>query len=106
MATTGRSRRCTDPRSRAWRTDRATATLRPVTGRAEEGAAPRAPIASDAAPGSPDVVLLGRFVAAFKRGIEGEVAAMRTSSGAFELALARGEDLGAQRHAFDLPEAS
>jgi len=38
--------------------------------------------------------LLARFVAAFKRGIEGELAAMHESADAFEIALARGEDLG------------
>jgi AAA domain len=58
------------------------------------------------AAGSPDAELLGRFVAAFKRGIEGEVAAMRTSSDAFELALGPGEQLEAQRYGFELPEAS
>ncbi|MEO8844787.1 MAG: AAA domain-containing protein [Kofleriaceae bacterium] len=45
--------------------------------------------------------LLARFVAAFKRGIEGEVAAMEASSEAFEITLARGEDLGALRYSFD-----
>ena len=34
--------------------------------------------------------LLARFVAAFKRGIEGEVAAMQASSNAFEITLTRG----------------
>lgn len=42
-----------------------------------------------------------RFVAAFKRGIEGEVAAMQASSSAFELAMTRGEDLGGLRYAFE-----
>jgi hypothetical protein len=46
--------------------------------------------------------LLARFVAAFKRGIEGELAAMRASAQAFEIPLARGEDLGALRYAFEL----
>jgi hypothetical protein len=46
--------------------------------------------------------LLARFVSAFKRGIEGEVAAMQASSGAFELTLSRGEDLGALRYSFDV----
>jgi hypothetical protein len=44
--------------------------------------------------------VLARFVAAFKRGIEGELAAMRTSSDASEIALTRGEDLGGLRYAF------
>lgn len=55
---------------------------------------------------SPEAQLLGRFVSAFKRGIEREVAAMRASSEACELALVRGEELGALRYRFDLPEAS
>lgn len=46
--------------------------------------------------------LLARFVSAFKRGIEGEVAAMQASSDAFEITLARGEDLGALRYSFEL----
>src|SRR5690348_11634681 len=46
--------------------------------------------------------LLARFVAAFKRGIEGELTAMRASAEAFEIPLARGEDLGALRYAFEL----
>ena len=54
----------------------------------------------------PDAALLGRFVAAFKRGIEGEVSAMHGSLETFELALARGEDLGGLRYGFDLPEAT
>ena len=49
--------------------------------------------------------LLARFVAAFKRGIEGEVAAMRAGSEAFEIALVRGEDLGALRYRFELTRA-
>jgi hypothetical protein len=57
-------------------------------------------------PAPPDAELLGRFVAAFKRGIEQEVAAMRTSAEAFELMLARGEELGALRYGFELPEPS
>lgn len=44
--------------------------------------------------------LLARFVAAFKRGIEGELAAMHASTEAFEVALDRGEDLGALRYSF------
>lgn len=44
--------------------------------------------------------LLARFVAAFKRGIEGELAAMRGSARLSELVLERGEDLGAQRYSF------
>ena len=43
--------------------------------------------------------LLARFVSAFKRGIEGELAAMRASAEAFEIPLTRGEDLGALRYA-------
>jgi AAA domain len=46
--------------------------------------------------------LLARFVSAFKRGIEGELAAMRASSEAFEIPLVRGEDLGTLRYAFEL----
>src|SRR5690606_10163248 len=46
--------------------------------------------------------LLARFVSAFKRGIEGELAAMRGSSEAFEIPLARGEDLGALRYSLGL----
>ncbi len=46
--------------------------------------------------------LLARFVAAFKRGIDGEVAAMQASSAAFEVPLSRGEDLGGLRYAFDV----
>lgn len=46
--------------------------------------------------------LLARFVSAFRRGIEGELAAMRASSEAFEIPLSRGEDLGAQRYTFDV----
>jgi hypothetical protein len=45
--------------------------------------------------------LLARFVAAFKRGIEGELAAMREGGDAFELALARGEELGGSRYRFE-----
>jgi hypothetical protein len=46
--------------------------------------------------------LAARFVAAFKRGIEGEVAALQTSSPVAEAALSRGEDLGGARYAFDV----
>ena len=35
--------------------------------------------------------LLARFVSAFKRGIEGELKAMRESSAAFEIPLTHGE---------------
>jgi hypothetical protein len=59
-----------------------------------------------AASESTDASLLGKFVAAFRRGIEREVAAMHTSSEAFEVALGRGEDLGSQRYSFELSEAS
>ena len=50
--------------------------------------------------------LLARFVAAFKRGIEGELAAMHDSAEAFELPLARGEDLGTLRYSFEVVGAS
>lgn len=56
--------------------------------------------------GSPDAPLLSRFVAAFKRGLEREVAAMRASSETFELPLAGGEQLDAHRYAFELTEPS
>ena len=46
--------------------------------------------------------LAARFVTAFKRGIEGEVAALQTSSPVAEAALSRGEDLGGSRYAFDV----
>jgi hypothetical protein len=49
--------------------------------------------------------LVARFVAAFKRGIEGELAAMRGSVEAFEVPLVRGEDLGTLRYSFELPAA-
>jgi hypothetical protein len=55
---------------------------------------------------APSADLLGRFVAAFQRGIEGEVAAMRTTAAAFEVTLTRGEELGALRYGFELPEAT
>jgi hypothetical protein len=45
--------------------------------------------------------LLSRFVAAFQRGIEGEVAAMRASAQAFEITLAQGLELGALRYSFE-----
>ena len=44
--------------------------------------------------------LLARFVGAFKRGIEGEVAAMQASAAVHELVLSAGEDLGALRYGF------
>jgi hypothetical protein len=44
-------------------------------------------------------------VAAFKRGIEGELAAMRASSKASEIALTHGEDLGALRYSFSAADA-
>ncbi|HEY1558510.1 MAG TPA: AAA domain-containing protein [Kofleriaceae bacterium] len=47
--------------------------------------------------------LLARFVAAFKRGVDGELAAMRDAAAASDIPLARGEDLGAQRYSFDVP---
>jgi ABC-type hemin transport system ATPase subunit len=46
--------------------------------------------------------LLARFVTAFRRGLEGEIAAMREASGASELALTRGEELGPLRYGFEL----
>jgi hypothetical protein len=49
------------------------------------------------------VELVAKFVAAFKRGIEGEVAAMRESAEAYEIRLSNGEDLGALRYRFDAP---
>ncbi len=55
---------------------------------------------------APEVQLLGRFVSAFQRGIEREVAAMHTSSQAFELTLTGGEELGTLRYGFELPEAN
>ena len=48
------------------------------------------------------VELLSRFVSAFQRGIEGELAAMHAAAEAFEIPLARGEDLGALRYSFEL----
>jgi hypothetical protein len=49
--------------------------------------------------------LVAKFVAAFKRGIEGEVAAMRDSGETFEIRLTNGEDLGTLRYSFDVPPA-
>lgn len=46
--------------------------------------------------------MLAKFVAAFRRGIEGELAAMRASSEAYETPLVRGEDLGAMRYSFEV----
>ncbi len=46
--------------------------------------------------------LLARFVSAFKRGIEGEMAAIRDGAAAAEIPLLRGEDLGALRYSFAL----
>jgi AAA domain len=48
--------------------------------------------------------LLARFVSAFKRGIDGELAAMRASSNAFELALSHGDELGALHYSFQLAQ--
>lgn len=45
--------------------------------------------------------LLARFVAAFKRGIAGEIKAVQSASTTSEVVLARGEDLGALRYAFE-----
>jgi hypothetical protein len=53
-----------------------------------------------------DAELLAKFVSAFQRGIEREIAALRTSSEAFEVALSGGEDLGEQRYSFALAEPS
>ena len=50
--------------------------------------------------------LLAKFVAAFKRGIDGELAAMRTASEAFEIPLVRGDDLGTLRYSFELVSAN
>nr|HEX4316093.1 DEAD/DEAH box helicase [Kofleriaceae bacterium] len=47
--------------------------------------------------------LLARFVAAFERGIEGELEAMRASTDAFEISLADGEELGGSRYRFGVP---
>lgn len=49
--------------------------------------------------------LLARFVAAFKRGIEGELAAVRASAQLAEVPLERGEELGALRYSFARPTA-
>src|SRR5262245_52235315 len=49
--------------------------------------------------------LVARFVAAFQRGIEGEVAAMRESAEAYEIRLTNGEHLGTLRYRFDAPSA-
>lgn len=46
--------------------------------------------------------LLARFVSAFKRGIEGELAAMHDAAEAFEIPLVRGEDLGTLRYSFEV----
>jgi hypothetical protein len=46
--------------------------------------------------------LLTRFVSAFRRGIEGELAAMHAAAEAFEIALGRAEELGALRYSFEL----
>lgn len=46
--------------------------------------------------------LAARFVAAFKRGLEGEVAALQAASPVAQAALSRGEDLGGGRVAFDV----
>lgn len=46
--------------------------------------------------------LLARFVAAFKRGLEGELAAMHASAEAYEISLSSGEDLGGLRYRFEV----
>jgi hypothetical protein len=48
--------------------------------------------------------LLPRFIAAFRRGIEGELAAMRASAETFEVPLTRVQDLGAQRYSGETSE--
>jgi hypothetical protein len=48
--------------------------------------------------------LLARFISAFKRGIEGELAAMRASAAAYEVPLAAGQELGALRYSFETSE--
>src|SRR6185295_7710048 len=55
---------------------------------------------------APDAQLLARFVAAFQRGIERELEAVRQSADAFEIALGTGEDLGDQRYSFELADAA
>src|SRR5437762_108173 len=50
--------------------------------------------------------LVAKFVAAFKRGIEGEVAAMRDSAEAVEIRLTNGEYLGALRYRFEVPTST
>ena len=47
-------------------------------------------------------MLHDKFIAAFQRGIEGELEAMKASAEAFEVPLARGEELGALRYTFEL----
>jgi len=47
--------------------------------------------------------LLARFVAAFQRGIEGEVTAMRASASTYETPLAGGRELGGLRYVFEVP---
>jgi hypothetical protein len=50
--------------------------------------------------------LLDRFVAAFTRGIEAEIAALSGQSETFQIRLSGGEELGSSRYSFDLPETS
>lgn len=45
--------------------------------------------------------LLARFVAAFQRGIEGEITAMRDGGSASEVALSRGDEISALRYGFE-----
>jgi hypothetical protein len=52
------------------------------------------------------IELLARFVSAFQRGIEGEVAAMRASAEALEIPLAQGVHLGGLHYGFELPAAA
>lgn len=65
---------------------------------AEAGSAIADPETADTA------ALLGRFVAAFRRGIEREVAAMRGAGEAASVTLSGGEALGGQRYGFTLAE--
>ena len=49
--------------------------------------------------------LVARFTAAFIRGLEGELAAMRGKAPAAQVAVTAGEDLGGLRYRFALPDA-
>lgn len=54
---------------------------------------------------SPDAQLLARFVSAFKRGLDREIAAMSGVAETFEYTLANGEDVGSLRYGFDVADA-